>query len=190
MSHRFGRPITPFVWRKKWEETLSLKPRFYPLPTSLYVFIYRSIGRVKPNAMAITSFKSPAAQIQLIPWDPESPDHVERMIQQRIACGWKHDKIEGYRKLQREGKVALQWVVSVKWAITWSCSFLQGIGRWRSRPGKKARKTPYGVPCREWSPCWFGNLAGWKDSNTTSTTKDVYPSGSHCAGYGIRDWKV
>jgi hypothetical protein len=64
--------------------------------------------------MAVTSFKSPAAQIQLIPWDPESPDHVERMTQQRIACGWKHDKIEGYRELQREGKVTLQWVVSLE----------------------------------------------------------------------------
>jgi 7-cyano-7-deazaguanine synthase in queuosine biosynthesis len=64
--------------------------------------------------MAVTPFKSSTAQIQLIPWDPESPAHVERMIQQRIACGWKHDKIEGYRDLQREGKVTLQWVVSLE----------------------------------------------------------------------------
>lgn len=52
------------------------------------------------------------AKVDLIAWDPESPAHAERMVQHRIACGWKQDYIEGWRVLQREGKMGLQWVVS------------------------------------------------------------------------------
>ncbi|KAH7327477.1 hypothetical protein BKA65DRAFT_462245 [Rhexocercosporidium sp. MPI-PUGE-AT-0058] len=51
------------------------------------------------------------AKVNLIAWDPESPEHVERMVQQRIACGWKYDQVEKWRGLQREGKMTLQWVV-------------------------------------------------------------------------------
>lgn len=57
--------------------------------------------------------KRPArAKVDLIAWDPESPAHAERMVQHRIACGWKQDYIEGWRVLQREGKMGLHWVVS------------------------------------------------------------------------------
>ncbi len=57
--------------------------------------------------------KSPArAKVNLIAWDPESPAHIERMVQQRIACGWKIDYVERWRVLQREGKMAIQWIVS------------------------------------------------------------------------------
>ena len=52
------------------------------------------------------------AQIGLVPWDPDSPEHVERLYQQRIACGWNKQAVEGWRVLQRAGKIALQWVVS------------------------------------------------------------------------------
>ncbi|KAF5976580.1 hypothetical protein FBULB1_6891 [Fusarium bulbicola] len=27
--------------------------------------------------------------VTLIPWDPNSPEHVRRMVEQRIACGWQ-----------------------------------------------------------------------------------------------------
>lgn len=50
--------------------------------------------------------------IILVPWDPESPDHVERMRLQRVACGWKQEGAEGWRPLQREGKIGLHWIVS------------------------------------------------------------------------------
>ncbi|KAK8083809.1 hypothetical protein PG996_002590 [Apiospora saccharicola] len=49
--------------------------------------------------------------IILVPWDPDSPDHVERMRLQRVACGWKQDGAEGWRPLQREGKIGLHWIV-------------------------------------------------------------------------------
>lgn len=48
----------------------------------------------------------------LIPWDPESPEHVDRLVQQRIACGWKQDYVENWRDQQREGKIGLHWIVS------------------------------------------------------------------------------
>ncbi len=57
--------------------------------------------------------KSPVqAKVSLIAWDPDSPAHIERMVQQRVACGWKFDYVEKWRVLQREGKMTLQWVVS------------------------------------------------------------------------------
>lgn len=54
----------------------------------------------------------PAQQnITLIPWDPESQEHVDRLYIQRVACGWKADKIEKWRICQREGSMSLHWVV-------------------------------------------------------------------------------
>ncbi|KAG4427124.1 hypothetical protein IFR05_017393, partial [Cadophora sp. M221] len=53
---------------------------------------------------------TPAATVLLIPWDPESPAHVERMYEQRVACGWKAEHVESWRALQRSGKYNLQWV--------------------------------------------------------------------------------
>lgn len=53
------------------------------------------------------------AKVTLIAWDPESEAHAERLFQQRIACGWKSEQIEKWRALQREGKIVLQWVVSL-----------------------------------------------------------------------------
>ena len=58
--------------------------------------------------------KSRSSQVELIPWDPESPAHAERLYEQRIACGWDEDKIEAWKDLQRRGKMNLQWVVSQK----------------------------------------------------------------------------
>ncbi|KAK8126583.1 Acyl-CoA N-acyltransferases (Nat) [Apiospora kogelbergensis] len=57
---------------------------------------------------------SPAGEkpaIILVPWDPDAPDHVERMRLQRVACGWKQDSAETWRPLQREGKIGLHWIV-------------------------------------------------------------------------------
>lgn len=51
------------------------------------------------------------AGIVLIPWDPESPEHIERLYQQRVACGWYEDLIESWRPRQRSGNIALQWIV-------------------------------------------------------------------------------
>ncbi|KAI1248406.1 hypothetical protein MGN70_009604 [Eutypa lata] len=47
----------------------------------------------------------------LIPWDPDSPEHVDRLVQQRIACGWKKEYVENWQDQQREGKIGLHWLV-------------------------------------------------------------------------------
>lgn len=51
--------------------------------------------------------------VELVPWDPESQEHAERLIEQRIACGWHADKVEGpWRDAQRAGTKCIYWVVS------------------------------------------------------------------------------
>ncbi|CAL3968965.1 unnamed protein product [Diplocarpon coronariae] len=50
-------------------------------------------------------------RVSLVPWDPTSPDHVERLFQQRIACGWDSELVEGWRVEQQTGSLNLQWVV-------------------------------------------------------------------------------
>jgi hypothetical protein len=57
----------------------------------------------------VTSPKS--AKVILVPWDPDSTEHAQRLYDQRVACGWKQEKIELWRALQREGKMAIHWVV-------------------------------------------------------------------------------
>jgi hypothetical protein len=60
-------------------------------------------------------------KVVLVPWDPDSEEHVERLFGQRIACGWKSDYVQKWRKLQREGQVAFHWVVSFFYFM---CGFL------------------------------------------------------------------
>ena len=54
------------------------------------------------------------SMVVLIPWDPDNADHVDRLLQQRIACGWNKDPdvLQSWRESQRQGKMAIQWVVS------------------------------------------------------------------------------
>lgn len=72
--------------------------------------------------MASTAPVSPSPQvtskastdlIRLIPWDPDSIDHVEMLEQQRMACGWKLEAVEGWKDLQRAGQIGMHWVVSL-----------------------------------------------------------------------------
>ncbi|KAI0966392.1 hypothetical protein F4678DRAFT_449237 [Xylaria arbuscula] len=49
--------------------------------------------------------------VYLVPWDPDSQEHVDRMKLQRIACGWKLDQVDSWKDPQRKGQVGLHWVV-------------------------------------------------------------------------------
>ncbi|KAI1366288.1 hypothetical protein F5Y08DRAFT_142173 [Xylaria arbuscula] len=49
--------------------------------------------------------------VYLIPWDPDSQEHVDRMKLQRIACGWKVQQVDSWRETQRTGQAGLHWVV-------------------------------------------------------------------------------
>lgn len=60
-----------------------------------------------------TSFiKSSKFQVLLIPWDPTSSEHVQRLVQQRITCGWDYEAVEGWKAAQGSGELNLQWIVS------------------------------------------------------------------------------
>lgn len=61
--------------------------------------------------------KSSSPQIILIPWDPISPEHVERLVQQRIACGWDYECVEAWKKPQESGKLNNQWIVDIPSSI-------------------------------------------------------------------------
>lgn len=53
-------------------------------------------------------------KIELVPWDCESDEHVERMYQQRVSCGWRCEEVrEQWVELTRAGKKTLYWVVSL-----------------------------------------------------------------------------
>ncbi|KAJ4418977.1 hypothetical protein N0V82_005202 [Gnomoniopsis sp. IMI 355080] len=52
------------------------------------------------------------ARIDLVPWDYDSSEHVERMYLQRLACGWRSEEVrEKWTGLGRQGHKTLYWVV-------------------------------------------------------------------------------
>jgi hypothetical protein len=52
-------------------------------------------------------------KIILIPWDPKSEAHIERMAKQRLACGWRYDEIPEWVGKQLRGTKSLFWMVSL-----------------------------------------------------------------------------
>lgn len=63
---------------------------------------------------------SPKLKVVLVPWDPDSREHVGRLFAQRVACGWKSELVESkWTALQRTGEMAIVWVVSL---FLWYCS--------------------------------------------------------------------
>jgi hypothetical protein len=64
--------------------------------------------------MAVDMPDTPPTAVQLIPWDPDSPDHLQRLVLQRLACGWDNDYVTTkWRDLQRKGSKSIQWIVSI-----------------------------------------------------------------------------
>ncbi|KAL3421638.1 hypothetical protein PVAG01_05794 [Phlyctema vagabunda] len=51
------------------------------------------------------------ASIGLIPWDPQSQEHCQRLVLQRTACGWNQKAIKSWKKPQLQGEMAIHWVV-------------------------------------------------------------------------------
>ena len=51
-------------------------------------------------------------KVELVPWDPESHEQADRLIQQRIACGWHSDLVEGpWKEGQKAGTKCIYWMV-------------------------------------------------------------------------------
>ncbi|KAK9336150.1 hypothetical protein V1521DRAFT_437620 [Lipomyces starkeyi] len=51
--------------------------------------------------------KSEKSKVILVPWDPNSSEHIQRLYEQRVAFGWKEDMIGKWQGLQREGKMTI-----------------------------------------------------------------------------------
>ncbi|KAK2773101.1 hypothetical protein CKAH01_13645 [Colletotrichum kahawae] len=56
------------------------------------------------------------SKVQLVPFDPDSPDHATRMVDQRTECGWHFDKVPDWQEDQRSGKKCIYWIVSFMFA--------------------------------------------------------------------------
>ncbi|KAJ3542260.1 hypothetical protein NM208_g4193 [Fusarium decemcellulare] len=57
------------------------------------------------------SLATPREQIVLVPWDPESPDHVQRLLEQRVQCGWNSHLVESqWRPKQISGHKCIYWI--------------------------------------------------------------------------------
>jgi len=64
------------------------------------------------SAIPTPFLKFSKSKVLLIPWDSASPEHVQRLVQQRIACGWDYEAVEGWKVAQESGKLNQQWIVS------------------------------------------------------------------------------
>lgn len=49
-------------------------------------------------------------KVELVPWDPDSDAHGQRLYEQRVACTWDEDLIDEWRAKVREGKKFLYWI--------------------------------------------------------------------------------
>ena len=67
------------------------------------------------------------SHIVLIPWDPESKEHCERLHFQRIACGWGAEDVGKWQAKQNEGKMNLHWVVC---SISFCCITVKRLRDW------------------------------------------------------------
>lgn len=56
------------------------------------------------------------SKVVLVPWDPDNEEQVQRMQDQRLACGFRTDEVPAWREKHRKGVKAMYWVVS---ALHW-----------------------------------------------------------------------
>lgn len=64
------------------------------------------------DAGVVEQRRSTECNIRLIAWDPTNEEHFERMVQQRISCGWDSDAVGVWKKKVLEGNKFMYWVVS------------------------------------------------------------------------------
>lgn len=50
--------------------------------------------------------------VELIPWDPDSDTHAQRLYEQRVACTWDQDLIDEWKVKVRDGNKFFYWIVS------------------------------------------------------------------------------
>ena len=52
-----------------------------------------------------------AWKVDLIPWDYTSEEHVTRLYEQRIACGWRAEDVNLWAESAGKGGKVFYWVV-------------------------------------------------------------------------------
>ena len=50
-------------------------------------------------------------KVRLIPWDAADVKQYQRMYDQRIACGWRHEEVPEWKDKVLAGTKFLYWVV-------------------------------------------------------------------------------
>jgi hypothetical protein len=60
--------------------------------------------------------------VEFIPWDAESAEHIERLVQQRVDCGWHAGLVDGpWKEAQQAGTKCIYWIVSSFVICGWLC---------------------------------------------------------------------
>ncbi|KAM0448943.1 hypothetical protein ACHAO4_008170 [Trichoderma viride] len=49
--------------------------------------------------------------VELIPWDPDSDTHAQRLYEQRVACTWDQDLIDEWKVKVRDGNKFFYWII-------------------------------------------------------------------------------
>ncbi|KAI1763660.1 hypothetical protein GGR53DRAFT_497035 [Hypoxylon sp. FL1150] len=52
-----------------------------------------------------------AWKIELVPWDHMSPEHVQRMYDQRVACGWREKEVPLWVEAAKRGGKGFYWAL-------------------------------------------------------------------------------
>lgn len=85
--------------------------------------------------------RSDECNIRLIAWDPTNEEHFERMVQQRLSCGWDSDAVGVWKKKLLDGNKFMYWVVSstaVNLVYRW---YERANLRWIDPQGRVCRAT-------------------------------------------------
>lgn len=55
--------------------------------------------------------------VELVPWDPDSDTHAQRLYEQRVACTWDQDLIDEWKVKVRDGNKFFYWIVRLRLKI-------------------------------------------------------------------------
>lgn len=79
-------------------------------------------------------------RVELVPWDHDSSEHIERMYLQRLGCGWRSEEVrEKWTQLGREGTKTLYWIVGLPAAVDLQFGQAADRARLTGRPGRPGR---------------------------------------------------
>ncbi|KAJ5610693.1 Acyl-CoA N-acyltransferase [Penicillium lagena] len=71
---------------------------------------------------------SSKSQVTLVPWDPKSTTHLQRLVEQRLQCTWDHEKVAtSWRESQIKGNKCLYWIEAEMLQDT--AAYINGVAR-------------------------------------------------------------